>query len=138
MALWSEAILGNSCPGHHHFTIGTTTKVSEHAWCPANPLHCVSEFLVSMGKIQATHMPSLNPCELLPEALARIQLRSLGREALNVEAWRRAMSQELVDDVTAMHRCPTPDEQGIYTVQKSTFRVVSKACVAGMGSAPDF
>jgi hypothetical protein len=91
-----------------------------------------------MGQIQATHMPSLNPCELLPEALARIQLRSVCPEALYVEARRRAMSQELVDDVTAMHRCPTPDEQGIYTVQKSIFRVVSKTCVAGMGNAPDF
>jgi hypothetical protein len=91
-----------------------------------------------MGQIQATHMPSLNLWELLPEALARIQLRSVRPEALYVEARRRVMSQELVDDVTAMHRCPTPDEQGIYTVQKSIFRVVSKTCVAGMGNAPDF
>lgn len=62
-----------------------------------------------MGKIEATHIPQLSPFELVPEALARIQLRSIRREPFDVEALRRAIGQELFDHVTAMNWGPIPD-----------------------------
>ena len=63
-----------------------------------------------MGDVEAADVVPLHPFELLPEALARVELRGVGRQALQMEALRRALGQELADDVTAMHRGAIPDE----------------------------
>ena len=60
--------------------------------------------------MEAAHMAPFDPCELLPEALPRVQRRGLGRQALQVEAWRRAMAQALLDAMTAVDRRAIPDQ----------------------------
>jgi hypothetical protein len=44
------------------------------------------------------------------QALARVQLRSISRQALRLEALGRAISQEFLGHLTAMNRCTIPDE----------------------------
>jgi hypothetical protein len=61
-----------------------------------------------MGHIEATHMAELDPFELLPEPLARIQFRGVGRQAFQMEALRRAVGQEFFDDVAAVDRRAIP------------------------------
>jgi hypothetical protein len=63
-----------------------------------------------MGDVEAADLAPLHPFELLPEALARVELRAVGRQALQMEALRRALGQELADDVTAMNRGAIPDD----------------------------
>jgi hypothetical protein len=53
---------------------------------------------------QAAHIPELDSCQMSPQALARIQLRGIRRQALSMESFRSARRQELLDRVTAMDR----------------------------------
>lgn len=55
-------------------------------------------------------MASLHPCELWPEALARVQLWSIGWQTFSVDPFRRAVRQELVNEVTAVNRGAIPDD----------------------------
>jgi hypothetical protein len=50
-----------------------------------------------------------DPFELLPEALPRVQLGGLGRQAFQVEPLRRAIGQRLGHEVAAMNWCPVPE-----------------------------
>jgi hypothetical protein len=54
-------------------------------------------------------MAELTPVALLPEPLARVQLRSIGRQARQVQALRRALGEEISADRTAMDRRAIPD-----------------------------
>jgi hypothetical protein len=42
--------------------------------------------MTQMCDVKTAHIVQLDPFELLPEALARVQLRGVGRQALQVEA----------------------------------------------------
>jgi hypothetical protein len=64
-----------------------------------------------MREIAATHMAQLDPFEIGPEALDRVQLRGRGRKPLSLDPLSRAMGQERCDEVTAVNRCPLPAEQ---------------------------
>jgi hypothetical protein len=50
-----------------------------------DPLHSVTQFLPELGKIEAAEVSELDSLELGPETLPRIQLRGIGREALQVD-----------------------------------------------------
>jgi hypothetical protein len=59
-------------------------------------------------QIQAAHVAQLDSLQLGPEALARIQFRGIRRQALQMDALRRAVREELGDGATAVNRCPIP------------------------------
>jgi hypothetical protein len=59
-----------------------------------------------MWDVQTAYMAQLDPFALLPEALARVQLRGIGRQALEMEAWRRPIRQELLDGYGGWGRHP--------------------------------
>lgn len=63
-----------------------------------------------MTESKAADIPEFDPLQVRPKALARIQFRGIGGEALHMEPLRRAIGQERLDDVTAMNRGPIPDE----------------------------
>ena len=63
-----------------------------------------------MAAIEAAHMAQLDPLQLSLEPLARIQLRRIGGQPLDLEAGHRALGQERCDDVTAVNRSPIPDD----------------------------
>jgi hypothetical protein len=62
-----------------------------------------------MGDVEAADIAQLNAFELLPEPLARVQLRSIGRQALQMQPRRCAIGEEISDDPTAMDRSAVPD-----------------------------
>jgi hypothetical protein len=80
------------------------TRFSSH------PFYGIAEFAAEVGDIEATHVAQLDPFELLPEALPRIQLRGIRRERLEVDAAAGPIGQEFLDDVAAMNRGTIPDE----------------------------
>jgi len=51
----------------------------------------------------------LNPCELWPDALVRIQRRGIRRPTLQGEAVRRTIREECLDDLAAMSGRSIPD-----------------------------
>jgi hypothetical protein len=57
----------------------------------------------------AADIPELNPLQRGPQARAGVQFWGIGRQTLHVEPWRRAVTQERVDDLTAVDRRPIPD-----------------------------
>ena len=63
-----------------------------------------------MRDIEAADMAQLDPFELWPEAFTRVQLRGIGGQPLQVQPLCRAMHQELLEAMTAMHRGAIPDE----------------------------
>src|SRR5918992_3581380 len=63
-----------------------------------------------MRDVDAAHVTPLDPLELWPEALARVQLWGIGWQALQMPSRRRAIGQALFDDVTARDRGASPDD----------------------------
>ena len=74
----------------------------KHAWFLPDPLDGVAQLMPPVRDIEAAQVTQFDPLELCPQALARIEFRGIGWEALQVEAFRRAMGQEFLDDLTAM------------------------------------
>ena len=66
--------------------------------------------MAQMGEIEAADIAELNPFELRPEPLIRVQFRSVSREAFDVQPLRRAIRQEVFDDVTAVNGRAIPDD----------------------------
>jgi hypothetical protein len=62
-----------------------------------------------MRNIEAAHITELDPFELLPEPLARIRLRRIRRQALQMKALRCAIGQELPDDMTPVNGGSVPE-----------------------------
>jgi hypothetical protein len=63
-----------------------------------------------MTDCKAAHMAEFDALEMPPETFTRVQFRGIGREALDVDALRGTMGEELLDDLTAMNRRSIPDD----------------------------
>src|ERR671917_2601458 len=63
-----------------------------------------------MRQVNTTDVAQLDPFELLPEALPRVELWGIGWQAFQVDPLRRAIGQKLANDVTAVDRGPIPDQ----------------------------
>ena len=68
-----------------------------------------TEFGPQMRQTAAAHIAQFDPLEVGPEAFPRIQLRGIGREALQVEARGCSIDQELSDDIAAVNGRPVPE-----------------------------
>jgi hypothetical protein len=66
--------------------------------------------MTQMGQITAAHLAPLDPFQLWPKALPQVQRRGIGRQALQVEAWPRAIRAKLPDGMTAVNRRSIPDD----------------------------
>jgi hypothetical protein len=75
-----------------------------------HPLHRAAQFVPEMRHIEAAQITELDAFELLPEALARIQVRCIRRQALQVKALRRTIGQERLDDTTPVNGGSVPDD----------------------------
>jgi hypothetical protein len=62
-----------------------------------------------MREIEATHITELDPFEVGPQPLTRIQLGSIGREPLQMDAVRCAVPQKRLDHVTAVNGGSIPN-----------------------------
>ena len=95
--------------GHEDLEACTSEKALENSGFSPHSFHRVAQLTTQMWDVKTAHIAQLDPFELLPEALVRIQLRGIGRQALQVEAWRRAISQELLDGMAAVDGRSIPD-----------------------------
>jgi hypothetical protein len=68
-------------------------RLKQHRFRSSTPLSCAQ----------------IDPFELRPEALPRIQLRGIGGQAFHVHPLRRTIRQESLDRMTAVDRRPIPD-----------------------------
>ena len=62
---------------------------------------------------KATHIPELDSLQMRPQALARIQFRGIGGQALHVKPRRRPGREQLPHGVTAVDRRAIPDEHHV-------------------------
>jgi len=77
---------------------------------PPHACDGIPEFMMEMRQVNTTHMVPLHAFELLPDALVGVQLRGVGRQALQVPPRRRAVGQEFLDGVAAVDRRAIPKE----------------------------
>jgi hypothetical protein len=70
-------------------------KALDLAWFVPTPLHRVAQ---------------LDPFELFPQALAQIEFGGACRQALQVHSLVHAMSQDHLDDLTAIYGSAIPDD----------------------------
>jgi hypothetical protein len=96
---------------HKALKFRTTKEAVDETRFAPHPFHGVAQFMPQTWEIEAAQMAQLNPFELLPEALIRVQLRRIGRQAFQVAAVRRALGQELLDGVAVVDRRAIPDEE---------------------------
>jgi hypothetical protein len=63
-----------------------------------------------MREVEATHIAQLDPFEVGPQPLTRIQLGSIGREPFQMDAVSCAVRQKALDDTAAVNRSPIPND----------------------------
>jgi hypothetical protein len=63
-----------------------------------------------MWDVETAQIAPLHPCELVPEALARVQLWGIGWQALQMEALRCTVREELPDGVAAVDWRAIPED----------------------------
>ena len=63
-----------------------------------------------MRAVEAAHLAPLDPFEMGPQPLTRIQLGSIGREPFPRETVRGALRQQALEDTAAVHRSPIPND----------------------------
>jgi hypothetical protein len=61
-------------------------------------------------RIEAAEVSKFNPFPRRPDALVRIQFRSVGGEVLEMEAWRGPVREELLNGMAAVHGRSIPDD----------------------------
>ena len=69
----------------------------------ADSFDSILEFNTQMREIDATHITQLDPFQVGPQPLTRIQLGRIGREPLQMDTVRRAVPQQRLDHVTAVN-----------------------------------
>jgi hypothetical protein len=70
----------------------------------------IPEFDTQMREIEATHIAQLDPFQVGPQPLTRIQLGRIGREPLQMDAVSRAVQQKGLDHVTVVDWGPIPND----------------------------
>jgi hypothetical protein len=78
-------------------------------WFATDAFDGIAELLPEVMKVEATQVPQLDPFELLPNALVRIQLRGIRGQALQMEPLGRSVGQELFDEMAAVNGGAIPD-----------------------------
>jgi hypothetical protein len=66
--------------------------------------------MAQMTDRQAAHIPEFDALQVCPEALAGVQFRGIGGEALHLEPWRGVIGQELLEEVAAVDRRAIPND----------------------------
>jgi hypothetical protein len=95
---------------HKDLKFGPTEEAVDETWFATHPFHGVAPFVPQMWDIAAADMASFDPFARLPDALARIELRSIARQRFEREAGRCAVREKLPDGVAAVNRGPIPEE----------------------------
>jgi hypothetical protein len=68
--------------GHKDLKFCASKEAFDEAWFSTHPFHRIAQLMPQMWQIDAAHIAQLDPFQLLPQALSRVQLRGIGRQAL--------------------------------------------------------
>jgi hypothetical protein len=82
----------------------------DDARLPPHTFDGITEFTMEMRQVNTTDVAQLHALELLPDALIRVQLRGIRRQALQMQALGCAVGQEGPDDLTAVNRRAIPND----------------------------
>jgi hypothetical protein len=94
---------------HKDLKFRTAKETVDETWFAPHPFHGVAQGPAELRKMETADMASFDPFELLPEALIGVQLRGVGRQALQMEAFGGPMGQEFHDGMATMNRRALPD-----------------------------
>jgi hypothetical protein len=102
----------------------------ENSGFSPHPFHRIAQLMPQMWEVKAAYIAQLDPFELLPQALARIQLWGISRQALQLEAVGRALGQEFLDHLTAMNRGAIPGKHHPPSPTKGSLpiKTIGEAC----------
>jgi hypothetical protein len=76
----------------------------DDARLPPHTFDSITEFTMEMRQVNTADVAQLPAFELLPDALIRVQLRGIRRQALRMQALGCAVGEEGSDDLTAVDR----------------------------------
>jgi hypothetical protein len=96
---------------HKEFKSSSLETALENAWLSPHPFDGITPFTAEMRPIETTQIAPLHPFELWPDALVRVPLRGIGRQALQVPPRRRAVGQERLEQMAAVHGRAVPDTE---------------------------
>jgi hypothetical protein len=96
--------------GHKDLKVCALEEALDEARFAPDPLHRSTEFAPQMQEMKAAQVAHLDPFELLPDTLVRIQLGGIGRQTLEMKAMRRAVGEELPDGLSTVDGRSIPDD----------------------------
>jgi hypothetical protein len=99
---WNGRLLLTATSQHKALKFCTTETPLDDSRFSTPPFHSVAEFMAQMPNREAAYIPEFDALQVGPKALSGIQFWGIGGEALPMEPWRRAIGQELSDEVTAV------------------------------------
>lgn len=78
-------------------------------WLAAETLLGQLHLRGQLRQVVTAHVAQLDPFEVVPDALVRVEVRRVAGQPLQMEAVGGPVAQEVFDDVAAMDRRPIPD-----------------------------
>lgn len=90
--------------------LGTAKNALDQVHFSTDALHGIAAFATSMRPSEAPHLAPLDPVALRPETCARVQRRSIGRQALQLQSLCGTVGQERFDHMAAMKRGTLPHD----------------------------
>jgi hypothetical protein len=107
---WNGRLLLTATSQNKALKFCTTETPLDDSRFSTPPFHSVAEFMAQMQNREAAYIPEFDALQVGPEALAGIQFWGIGGEALHLEPWRRAIGQELLEEMAAMDRRAIPND----------------------------
>jgi hypothetical protein len=95
---------------HKDLKFSTSKTPFNYARLSTDPFDGRTQFMMEMRQIETAEIAALDPLQVCPEALSRVQLRGIGGQTLHVESRRRPIGQVILDDVAAVNRRSIPED----------------------------
>jgi hypothetical protein len=96
---------------HKDLKFGALEKPFKHTRLSTDPFDSGPQFMLEMWQIATADITEFDSLQVAPEPLVRIQFRGIGGEVLQLHPLRRPMGQKILDQMTAVNRCPIPEDQ---------------------------
>ena len=96
-----------------------------------------AQLLFELRQIPTAHIPQLDSFEVVPDALVSVQVRRIAGQCLQVNAFRSALAQELLDHPAAMNGRAIPDDQQLASQMAEQMPQEAHHVLAMEGGLPD-
>jgi len=88
-----------------------SNTLTKNAFAMPEPFLGSQQFRSELLEIKSTKVLEFAPLEQIPHPFLRIQLRSVARQSLQMNAFGSSLCQKILDHLTAMNGGPIPDDQ---------------------------